>query len=277
MFTTTYNNFHFLSEIMPNENEGYEGYEGYELWVASWGGWDLVILWPWHSPRSKVQICHCVTGITMCVTCHKSVRMFRVSRRIMMCRVVSKRIQMLRDVSHISRCSPAVSCCVRMFHNVSQCEMKVTELTSDARTWCQRWGDHNGLETSCSFDSIERTTRTEWGDLLVYVPLPMELVQRARNFPQTGCVCRYRSYHQTYIQVVEPWTNDFSSTEWVLAEQRIEHNCGWCGVLRPGQGKCWEKKQLLQNANQYCWGQRWLVDVVAQRFVRMLLRSRSQP
>jgi hypothetical protein len=35
MFTTTYNNFHFLSEIMPNENEGYEGYEGYELLVAS--------------------------------------------------------------------------------------------------------------------------------------------------------------------------------------------------------------------------------------------------
>lgn len=182
-----------------------------------------------------------VQGSDLSELCHRYHMVSRCHDVSQICQDVSC-VTTYHDVSGCFKTCPdasrCVSCCVRMFHNVSQCEMKVTELTSDARTWCQSWGDHNGLETSCSFDSIKRTTPTEWGDLLVYVPLRMELVQRARNFPQTGCVCRYRSYHQTYIEVVEPWTNDFSSTEWVLAEQRMEQNCvGSCGQARGNVGR----------------------------------------
>ena len=162
--------------------------------------------------------------------CHKVSR--RVSGCFVMCHDVSRCVRLFQNVSRcFARCHTFTmfTRCVALCQNVSQCVtvwnmchcVSESYRIDDARTWCEKRGDHNGLESSCGIDSIERTTWNEWGDLFVYVPLRMALV-RARNFHQTGSVC-FRTVHTS--STAQGRGRSFRKGN--LSESLIAVNHGW--------------------------------------------------
>ena len=149
MFTTTYNNFHFLSEIMPNEeNEGYEGYEGYVWGVAEGVGisWSCGILDILHGPRFRsVTVSHLVTGITMCVTTVSQI-----------CQDVSC-VTTYHDVSGCFKTCPDASRCVTHFTMFTRCVV----LCQNVSQCVAMWNESYRSDFRCE-DMVSKVRRSQW-------------------------------------------------------------------------------------------------------------------